>query len=223
MTDTPFWPEWLPALQLSVQVATAATVLATIIALPVAFIMSRHKSRFGWLIESIMLLPLVMPPTVVGYALVYIMGRQGIVGSVVLSITGESLLFTQTAAVIAATIVALPLVYLPARAGFASIDRDLEDEARLNGAGTLAVFFRVSIPLARRLIASGVALAFARAIGEFGATVMVLGIGPGRLTLPISVYANYEAGKLSAALPAVIVLMVISVAIALTYQRLLRK
>jgi molybdate transport system permease protein len=123
------------------------------------------------------------------------------------------------AAVIAGTLVALPMLYMPARAAFASVERELEDIARLFGATRLEMFWHVSLPLARKGIASGLLLAFARALGEFGATVMVFGRQEGRLTLPISIYVDYEAGELAAATPAVVALMAISLTVILIYNR----
>jgi len=128
-------------------------------------------------------------------------------------------LFNWHGAVVASTVVALPLLYLPARAAFAGIERELEEVARMMGAGRLSVFWHVSLPLARRGIASGLLLAFARALGEFGATVMVMGDLPGRQTLPIAIYNDYISGDLRAAAPAVAALTVVSLAVIVLYNR----
>ena len=115
--------------------------------------------------------------------------------------------------------VALPLLYLPAKAAFANVDRELEDLARLLGANPLQQFWHVSLPLARRGIASGLLLAFARALGEFGATIMVLGDLPGQRTLPIAIYNDYVSGDIAAAWPGVVALSAISLAVVFFYNR----
>jgi molybdate transport system permease protein len=135
-------------------------------------------------------------------------------------VAGYSILFRLEGAVLAAAVVALPMLYMPAKAAFAGVDRELEDVARLLGATRLQTFWHVSIPLARRGLASGLMLAFARALGEFGATVMVFGIQPRRTTLPISVYVDTaENGDLSHAAVAVVALSAISLGLMLAYNR----
>jgi molybdate transport system permease protein len=139
-------------------------------------------------------------------------------------VAGEySVVFRFEGAVLAALVVALPMLYMPAKAAFASVDRDLEDAALTMGAGRLQVFWHVSIPLARRGLFSGLLLAFARALGEFGATLMVFGWQPGPVTLPISIYADYEQGDLAHATAAVVALSLISLALVLAYNVTLAK
>ena len=163
--------------------------------------------------------PLVLPPTVVGYLLILLLGRQSFAGGGLERLFGFTLMFNVTGAALAAAVVALPLLYLPAKSAFAGVDRDLEDVARLFGANPLQIFWHVSLPLARRGIAAGLLLAFARALGEFGATVMVLGILPNRETLPISIYVDAETGAMSRAMPAVLLLVAISMLVILVYNR----
>lgn len=134
---------------------------------------------------------------------------------------GGSMLFSVWGAVVAAAVVALPLLYLPAKGAFASVDRELEDTAKLLGANWGQVFWHVSLPLARKSIGSGLLLAFARALGEFGATVMVLGDIEGSRTLPISIYSSYVTGDLGKAWPAVVLLSWVSFAVMLIYNRAL--
>jgi molybdate transport system permease protein len=129
------------------------------------------------------------------------------------------MLFTAGGAVVASAVVALPLLFLPAKAAFATVDSELEDLAHLLGANPIQVFWHVSLPLARRSIGSGLLLAFARALGEFGATVMVLGDIEGRRTLPISIYSDYVSGDLGKAWPAVVLLCWVSFAVVLIYNR----
>ncbi|MGH7214069.1 MAG: molybdate ABC transporter permease subunit [Tepidisphaeraceae bacterium] len=214
MTD--LWP----AMALSLRVALVATALTVLVGVPLAFFLARRRFVGRSLIEAAITAPLVLPPTVVGYLLIVAVGARSPVGSSLRSLfDGYSLMFNWHGAVLAAAVVALPMLYLPARAAFAGVDRELEDAARQLGANRLQLFFHVSLPLARKGIASGVLLAFARALGEFGATVMVLGHLPRRQTLPISIYAKYEAGELAAATGAVVVLVVISLGVMFVYNR----
>lgn len=182
------------SLWLSLRVAGLATVVAALVAVPLAWWLPRGRRKGGRVVEALVLLPLVLPPTVVGYALVVLLGRHGPAGW-----AGFPLVFRLEGAVLAAATVALPLMYLPARAAFASIDDDLLATARLLGAGRLGTFWHVGLPLARHGLLAGVALSFARALGEFGATLMVFGWQPGRTTLPVAVYAAFERGDLAAA------------------------
>lgn len=206
-------------LWLSVRIATAATLLAALIALPLAHRASRGRLPGKSVVEGLILLPLVLPPTVVGFLIILIGGRQGWIGQHLYAWFGYSLLFRFESAVIAAAVVALPLLYLPARSAFASVERDQEDNARLMGASRWQVLWHITLPLARRGIASGLLLAFARAIGEFGATMMVFGWQPGRLTLPVSIYAAYEEGQLASSSGAVCVLIALSLGMVMVYNR----
>jgi molybdate transport system permease protein len=171
-------------------------------------------------VEAVLIVPLVLPPTVVGYALIVLLGRRGWIGGwIARHFSGYTVLFRPEGGVIAALVVALPLLYLPAKAGFISIERDLEDVAKLIGAGRWRTFWQVSLPLAGRQIAAGLLLAFARALGEFGATLMVLGDLSGRRTLPIVIYDATAGGDESQALGAVIVLSLVSLAVVLIFNR----
>ena len=204
-----------PALNLSVRIAATATVLAAVVTVPLAHWMARHRFAGKSIAEGLLLMPLVLPPTVVGYLILMTFGARGGIGR---WLGGYSIVFKFEGAVLAAAVVALPMLYAPAKAAFASVDRELEDVALLFGASRLQMFWHVSIPLARRGLLSGVLLAFARALGEFGATVMVFGWQPGRLTLPISIYADYEQENLSHATAAVIALSLLSLALVMAYN-----
>ena len=208
------------AILLSMRIAILATLLTALIALPLAFWLGRRK-RFGASVfEAFILLPLVLPPTVVGYLLIRLLGAQSWIGIWLKKTFDYTFLFRIEAAVIAATVVSLPLLYLPAKAAFASVERELEDIARIMGANRLQIFWHVSLPLARRGIISGLLLAFARSLGEFGATVMVFGQSEDRVTLPISVYLDYEMNQWSHALPAVLFLTAVSIVVIVIYNRL---
>jgi molybdate transport system permease protein len=209
----------LPPLWLSLQIAVWATLLTAAVAIPHAYAMARHAFPGKSLAEALITLPLVLPPTVVGYLIIVVLGRQGFLGHYLADWFDYSILFRVEGAVLASSIVALPLLYMPARAAFASIDRELEDTARLMGATTLELFWHVSLPLARRGIGSGVILAFARALGEFGATVMVFGKPAGTKTLPIAVYEDWESGTPERATFAVLALAALSFTLILAYNR----
>jgi len=204
----------------SLRTALLATLAAGLIATPLAYLLARRRSPWLNGIETLLTLPLVLPPTVVGYLLVVALGSQN---PLIKLLFGQPLLFTQTAAVIAATVVILPLIYLPAKAAFAAVDVDLEDAARLYGANRLSLFWHVSLPLARRGVAAGLTMAFARALGEFGATVMVLGISAERTTLPIAIYLDYTAGESTHAWWAIGVLTAVSLFSVLIYNAFFRE
>lgn len=230
MSETGVWE----ALWLSIRVAVVATAVVACVAVPLAWGVSsgwrrtgaparagRGMRRGGWGwwggggVELAVLLPLVLPPTVVGYVLLVVFGRQGPLGGVV------PVVFEFWGAVLAGAVVALPMLYVPARAAFAAIDRDLLDAAVVMGASRWRLFWSVGIPLARPGLAAGLVLALARALGEFGATVMVLGFQPDRQTLSIAVYAAWAGGDLAAAVPFVAALAVCSVGLLLTYNAVL--
>jgi molybdate transport system permease protein len=205
----------IDAAWLTVQVAAVATALATLVAVPAAWVLRDRRGVGKTVGESVILLPLVMPPTVVGLGLVYLLGSRGPFGWI-----GLPLVFTQAGAVIAAATVALPLIYLPTRAALRSVDADLVDAALILGADRRSVLWHVFLPLASRGIVAGIVLGAARAAGEFGATLMVFGWQPGRQTLPIAIYASFERGNLTAAVGPAAVLAVVAVVLMLLYNRL---
>jgi molybdate transport system permease protein len=209
---------WQP-LFLSLRIALAATALVALVAVPLAFVLSRHAFRGKSVLEALLTLPLVLPPTVVGYLLIMTFGARGWAGAWLERWFGYSLVFRFEGAVLASAVVAFPLLYMPAKSAFASVEREFEDTARVMGASSLQLFWYVSLPMARRGILSGIILAFARALGEFGATVMVFGWQPRRITLPISIYADYEQGQLAHAAGAVIALTALSLALIASYNR----
>jgi molybdate transport system permease protein len=202
---------------LSLRIALVATLLVALVGVPLAFALARLRFPGRALVDVLITVPLVLPPTVVGYFLIVLMGRQSSAGQWLEWAFGVTVMFNLSGAALAAAVVALPLLYLPAKSAFANVDRDLEDIARLFGANPLQIFWHVSLPLARRGISAGLLLAFARALGEFGATVMVFGMT--RPTLPISIYIDTEMGRMSAALPAVLLLVAISMLVIFAYNR----
>lgn len=185
---------WIPLL-LTLKVAGWATALNLVLGVGTGYWLARSKLRGRAFIDAALTLPMVMPPTVLGYYLLVLIGSQGPLGAWLKSF-GIQLIFSWQAAVIAATIVAFPLVFKAARVAFESVDPQLEQAARVLGIGEIGIFLRVSLPLAWRGILSGLLLGFARATGEFGATLMVAGSIPGKTqTLSIAVYEAVQAGQ----------------------------
>lgn len=188
-------PGVLTPLLLSLKVALWATFFATVLGVGAAYCLSRKQSTWYDLIDSLLTLPMVLPPTVIGYYLLVLFGRRGWLGPFLADL-GIELVFTWQGAVLAATVVAFPMVLKAARAAFQTVDRQYQDAARVLGISDLALFFRVTLPLASRGILAGVLLAFARALGEFGATLMIAGNLPGKTqTLSIAIYEAVQAGN----------------------------
>lgn len=184
------------ALGLTLKVALWATALDVVLGVTLGFALARFRFPGRELIDSILLLPMVLPPTVLGYYLLVVIGRRGWLGGWLERTFGINLIFTWQGAVIAAAIVAFPFVCKSARAAFENVDPQYEGAAKVLGLGARAIFFRVTLPLAWRGILAGVLLAFARAMGEFGATLMVAGSIPGKTqTLSIAVYEAVQAGQ----------------------------
>ncbi|CBL44559.1 Molybdenum ABC transporter, permease protein [gamma proteobacterium HdN1] len=184
------------ALGLSLKVAGLATLIVTVLGIGLGLLLARYRFLGRDLVDTLLTLPMVMPPTVLGYYLLVLMGRRGPIGAWLYEHFGIQLIFTWQGAVIAASVVAFPLVFKPARAAIESVDGQLEQAARVLGLSEAAVFFRVTLPLAWRGILAGVLLAFARALGEFGATLMVAGSIPGKTqTLSVAIYEAVQAGR----------------------------
>eukprot|EP01133_Synstelium_polycarpum_P005426 gene5426-6278_t len=164
---------------------------------------------------------MVMPPTVLGYYLLVLLGRRGTLGIWLQDNFGINLIFTWEGAVIASTVVAFPLVFKPARAAFEAVDGQLEQAARVLGISELAIFFRVTLPLAWRGILAGVLLGFVRALGEFGATLMVAGSIPGKTqTLSVAVYEAVQAGQDDVANTLVLITSIVCIVVLLSAGRL---
>lgn len=186
---------WI-ALALTLKIAAWATLLNLLLGVGIGYAIARWRFPGRNLLDAALTLPMVMPPTVLGYYLLVVIGTHSPLGSWLLQTFGVRLIFTWQGAVIAATVVSFPLVFKAARAAFETVDPQLEDAARLLGISEAGVFFRVSLPLAWRGILAGLLLAFARALGEFGATLMVAGSIPGKTqTLSIAVYEAVQAGQ----------------------------
>ncbi len=183
------------ALKISLLVATSSTLLVSVFGLVLAFVLARRDFRGKNLVDAVVTLPMVLPPTVVGYYLIVLLGREGVVGAPLYKLTGWSFVFTWQGAAIAAFIVSLPLMVRVARSAIESVDEDLIRISYSLGKSEWETFVHVILPLARGGIMAGVVLAFARGLGEFGATLMIAGNIPGRTsTLSLSIYSAFQAG-----------------------------
>ncbi len=184
--------EW-NALRLSLLVASVAVLASLPVAIPLAYRLARSRSRGMWIVETLVNLPLVLPPVVTGYLLLVAFGRSSPLGGFIERVLGFSIAFTWIGAAIAAAVVGFPLMVRAIRLAFEAVDPRLELAARSLGANRLGSFLTVSLPLAKRGVIAGAVLAFARGVGEFGATIMIAGNIPGKTqTLPLAVYSLTE-------------------------------
>jgi molybdate transport system permease protein len=203
---------------LVLSLATTAVSLAITVAagLPLAVVLARRTFRGKWLVETVTDLPLVLPPSVAGLALLLVFGRRGLLGGP-LGATGLDIAFTTFAVVLAQVFVSAPFFVRSARAGIAAVDRDLEDAARVDGASERGLFRAITVPMAGSALAAGLVMSWARAMGEFGATIMFAGNVQGRTqTLPLVVYSEFQSGSLdtSIAAAAILVLAALGVLVA---------
>lgn len=214
----------LAPLLLSLRVAGLATLLALLAGVPLAWLLARRRFRGRDAVSVLVLLPMVLPPTVLGYYLLLLVGRTGPVGRLAEAAGFGRIVFTPTAAVIASVVAALPFLVRAAQSGFEQVDPMYEEAARTLGRNEAAIFFAVTVPLAWRGILAGLALAFARAMGEFGATLMVAGNIPGRTqTASIAIYDAVQAFRLSDAHHLALVLSAATGAILLLLTRVGRR
>lgn len=213
----------LPPLLLTLKVATLATALAALPAVCLARLAQVRDFPGRDVVDAVLTLPMVLPPTVLGYYIIVVLGRRGIIGSWLWDAFGVTIMFTWQGAVVAAAVVAFPLVYRSARAAFEGVDGNLENAARTLGASETAIFLRVSFPLALRGVVAGVVLALARAMGEFGATLMVAGNLPGKTqTLSLAVYSATQAGNDALANELVLLISVACVALLVFVARIVK-
>ena len=202
--------DWFPLI-LSLRVALIATAIVVVLGVALGWLLARKRFFGREFLDAAVTLPLVLPPTVLGYYLLVLLGRRSPVGRAIENITGQSLVFTWRGAVIAAGVGALPLMVKTSRAAIASVDINLEDAARTLGQSEWRVFRRVTMPLASRGIVAAAMLAFARALGDFGATLMVAGNIPGRTqTAAIAIFDASQAGRDNYALVLVLILSVVT-------------
>ena len=203
--------DWFP-IRLSFAVATAATIIALFAGSALAWLLARKRFPGRNLVDSLITLPLVLPPTVLGYYLLTVLGTRSSVGGFLYHRFGVRLTFTVGAAIIAATIHALPLVTKSLRAAFEGVDTELEAAARTLGLGGRLIFFRVTLPLASRGVLAATALAFARALGDFGVTIMIAGNIPGKTqTASVAIYDAIQAGRDNEAFTLAVIVSLIAV------------
>jgi len=197
-------------LLLSLKIAGIATLIVFVTGVFLARIITRSRFPGKRLLESFLMLPLVLPPTVVGFGLLYLFGNNGIIGKWLSGWFGIQIVFSWTGAVLAAIVVAFPLMYQSAAASFQRYDRNIENAALTMGASKWRVFWTISFPLAWPGLLAGLVLTFARALGEFGATLMVAGYIPNKTeTIPLAIYFSAESGNQEAALFWVISILII--------------
>ncbi len=217
-------PDNLSALRLSLQVAVSATALTALVGIPIAYVLARRRFWGRNLVDLLVTLPLILPPTVGGDYLIGLLGRRGLLGAPLYQATGFTVTFTWYAAVIAATVMALPLLVRTARAAIESVDRDLERAAYTLGHSELRTALEVTLPLARNGILAGLVLSFARALGEFGATLMLAGNIPGRTTtVPLAIYTAMQTGEDAEAFVLVVALTALSCVVLIATNRLVAR
>ncbi len=198
-------------LVITLRIAVLSTFVVALTGIIISYILARRDFTGKWLADILVTLPLVLPPTVTGYLLVILLGKNGVLGNLLYNITGWTILFTWEAAVIAAFVVSLPLMVKTTTAAIESVDREYEYAAFTLGRKELETALFITLPLARKGILAGIVLSFARAVGEFGATLMVAGNIPGRTnTMSISIYSAFQAGNNELANMLVIILVIMS-------------
>jgi molybdate transport system permease protein len=200
------------SLKLSLVIVSFATVIVGILGLVFSYLLARFDFRGKELLDAVLTVPLVLPPTVTGYYLIVLLGRRGLIGSYVYDLTGWTFAFTWQGAVVAAVVVALPLMIKASRASIESVDPDYETASYTLGKSKLETFVRITLPLAKRGIIAGLVLSFARALGEFGATLMIAGNILGRTqTMPLAIYEAVAAGDDHTAQALALILTAISI------------
>ncbi len=210
-------------LRLSLLVGAIATVLIGFIGTAFGFLLARCNFRGKDVLDAVLTLPMILPPTVTGYYLILILGRRGLLGKPLYDLTGWTVTFTWAAAVIAATVIALPLMIKSARAAIESVNAEYEMASRIMGRSEWETFFRITLPLAGRGLLAGIVLSFARAFGEFGATLMLAGNIPGRTqTMPLAIYEAVASGEDERAMWLALILTCISITVVYLTNRLSR-
>ena len=201
---------WSPII-LSLKIAFISSGIVFVAGIFLGRFLARRSFKGKLLAETILLLPIVLPPTVVGFLLIFIFGRNSPIGMIIERLFSTSIMFTPLAAIIASTIVAFPLMYQTVKLGFQAVDKDIEEAAMVDGANDWNVFLFVTLPLSIKAIITGVILSFARALGEFGATFMFAGNIVGRTqTAPIAIYVAMESDNMNLAWLLVISMVLIS-------------
>ena len=200
-----FSPLWI-----SLKTAFLATIITSIIGIFISYKMANYKGRGRGFIDGIFTLPLILTPTVIGFFLLLICGKNGFVGKIFMSFN-KNIIFSWSATVIAATVVAFPMMYRTCRSAFEQIDKNMISAARTLGLSETKIFFKIAMPLAWPGIIGGLVLSFARALGEFGATLMIAGNIPGKTqTMPVAIFFAVEGGDMNKAMLWVLIIVAIS-------------
>lgn len=214
----------LDPILISLKIASIATVSTFLLGTLLAYVFKRFEFKGKDFLEVLVTLPMVLPPSVTGYGLLILIGKRGLLGGFLLDKFGVSLVFTWVAGCIAASVVSLPLMYQSAKSALMGVDQSYENAARTLGAGEWKVFRKVTLPLAWPGIISGIVLSFARALGEFGATLMVAGNIPGKTeTIPLSIYYAVESGNTSKANTLMAIVVAFSFVLIFSLNRWLKK
>lgn len=212
----------LEALRLSLLTTSVAMCLTVLLGTPLAYLLGRHRFRGKAVLDALVDLPLMLPPVIAGVGLLLVFGRQGLIGSA-LAPTGITIGFTATAVVLAQLLVASPFYVRSLKSGFAAVPSEYESAALIDGAGRLGVFWRVSLPLALPSLVEGLVLAWARALAEFGATIVFAGSLAGRTrTLPLAIYSALEIG-LDEAVGLAVLLTLLALALFVALRLVLRR
>ena len=209
--NSAFMQAFLSPIWLSLKVAAISGVIVIVMGTLIGKVLARRKFKGKAVLETLLMLPMVLPPTVVGFLLIVFFGKNSIIGQAIEWVFNQPIIFTWWAAVIAAVVVAFPLMYQAAKSGFEEVDRDIEEAARIDGAGEWKTFLTISVPLASKMLLAGSILSFARALGEFGATLMFAGNIPGvTQTIPTAIYIALDSGNKAMAWMWVIAIMILS-------------
>ncbi|WP_062236760.1 molybdate ABC transporter permease subunit [Fictibacillus sp. FJAT-27399] len=186
-----------PPISLSISIAATAWLIVIIIGVILGKTMAGRRFKGKLIIETMLMLPLVLPPTVIGFLLIVVFGKRSPAGQLIEAVFHQPIIFTWWAAVLASSVVAFPLMYQSAKTGFEGVNHEIEDAARVDGGGRWKVFLLISVPLSMTSIISGAILSFARALGEFGATLMFAGNIPGKTqTIPTAIYLAIDSGNM---------------------------
>lgn len=203
--------EFLNPIWLSLKVAALSGISVILLGTFIGRMMARKTFKGKALLETFLMLPMVLPPTVVGFFLIIIFGKNSVIGRAIEWLFAQPIIFTWWAAVIASIVVAFPIMYQAAKSAFEGIDEDIEDAARVDGADERKLFLSITIPLASKVLVAGSVLSIARALGEFGATLMFAGNIPGKTqTIPTAIYLAIDAGNMTLAWMWVIAIMLLS-------------
>ncbi|WP_163539185.1 molybdate ABC transporter permease subunit [Gracilibacillus sp. YIM 98692] len=202
---------FLQPIKLSLFVSLLALIIVSVLGISIAWVMTKIHFRGKLWLDTVLLLPIVLPPTVIGFLLIIGFGRNGFLGILLDTLFDTSIIFTIWAAVLAAVVVAFPLMYQSVRTGMLQIDRNIEDAARVDGANEWEVFRQITLPLSKNSLITGITLSFARALGEFGATIMFAGNIPGKTqTIPTAIYVAFESNQMGLAWAWVLSIILVS-------------